>query len=374
MMRRLLPRVFLALLAAAAGSLPAAHAADATAPDYGDPASWICRPGNDAPCTSGLDAATIDAAGNRRPQPFKVADAPAIDCFYVYPTASLQRAAYADMTASPELVRVTKAQVGRLSSRCRVFAPIYRQMTMMSLARAMSGQGTVSNGMPYADVLAAWNWYLQHDNQGRGVVLIGHSQGTMLLQRLIAREIDGTPVQARLVSAILAGDHALAIPRGAQLGGTFKSIPVCAAADQTGCAYAFGSYAADDPTTRHFFGHDPGEGMVAACASPAAPSGGSGTLKTYLPRPESAPASDPPWIELVGQLEGECRTVGSDRVFVVSVLDSRDATTLRNRLGRAAARPGWGLHRIDLNLVQGNILDVLDAEIAAWLRRGPPHA
>ena len=28
-----------------------------------------------------------------------------------------------------------------------------------------------------ADVLAAWNYYLEHDNQGRGVVLVGHSQG-----------------------------------------------------------------------------------------------------------------------------------------------------------------------------------------------------
>ena len=31
------------------------------------------------------------------------------------------------------------------------------------------------------DVVAAWRHYLDHDNRGRGVVLIGHSQGTGML-------------------------------------------------------------------------------------------------------------------------------------------------------------------------------------------------
>ena len=50
------------------------------------------------------------------------------------------------------------------------------------------------------DVKAAWEHYLAYNNVGRGVVLIGHSQGSGLLTRLIASEIDGKPVQVGIVS------------------------------------------------------------------------------------------------------------------------------------------------------------------------------
>ena len=37
----------------------------------------------------------------------------------------------------------------------------------------------------YADVLDAWREYLARDNRGRGVVLLGHSQGTRMLRQLL---------------------------------------------------------------------------------------------------------------------------------------------------------------------------------------------
>ena len=57
-------------------------------------------------------------------------------------------------------------------------------------------------GLGYEDVRAAWRYYLAHDNGNRGIVLIGHSQGTVILTELIRREIEGTPVQSRIVSAL----------------------------------------------------------------------------------------------------------------------------------------------------------------------------
>ena len=40
-------------------------------------------------------------------------------------------------------------------------------------------------GQAYADVAEAWHTYLKRFNHGRGVVLIGHSQGTFVLRRLV---------------------------------------------------------------------------------------------------------------------------------------------------------------------------------------------
>lgn len=222
---------------AALGLATPALAQSAAPVDYSQASSWLCRSGKEAVCTTGLDAMAITADGQRTRQVFTPAANPPIDCFYVYPTASREPTLYADMAQSPELEKTVRDQVGRLSANCRVFAPIYRQLTLTGLGEVMKAGKPLDWSAPYKDVLDAWTHYLAHDNHGRGVVLIGHSQGTILLQKLIAEQVDGKPVQKQLVSTFLAGDPSLAVPEGAKVGGVFKSVALCSSASQTGCAY-----------------------------------------------------------------------------------------------------------------------------------------
>jgi hypothetical protein len=324
--------------------------------DYSVAAHWVCRPGAETTCTTGLDATVQYADGHTEPQPFTPAADPPIDCFYVYPSVSKEQTPYADLADSPEIQTVTKAQVGRLSSRCRVFAPIYRQATGYGL-----NHGSASfSGLPMLDVQAAWAHYLQNDNKGRGVVLIGHSQGTILLQSLIADSIDGTTSQALLVSAFLAGDPSLGVPPGGVVGGTFAHIPTCSDAAQTGCVYVWGSFLAGDISAPPVFGGARTDGLASACVNPAAPAGGSGVLKFYYE------GRDPPWVEAVGQFSGACLTESGANIFVVSVEPGTLAAHNTSILKGSEVSPGWGIHPRDIGLVQGNILDVLDAEIATW--------
>ena len=121
------------------------------------------------------------------------------------------------MTANAEERRVVEQQLSRLGAQCRVYAPLYRQFTLTALRAAVTG-GTPPGGSArpntgYQDVVAAWNHYLEHENDGRGVVLIGHSQGAGVLTQLIANEIDGKPAQDKLVSAMLLGSN-LAVDKG----------------------------------------------------------------------------------------------------------------------------------------------------------------
>jgi hypothetical protein len=229
---------------------------------YAGDAAWLCRPGRRDACSSAeLDAVRLDARGGRTPAPFQPAGAPPIDCFYVYPTVSADPTPVSDMTPGPEEARTAASQAARFASRCRVFAPVYRQITLAGLRSAMGGGVAVDWSEPYGDVRAAWRDYLRRDNGGRGVVLIGHSQGAILLSRLLAEEIETNPAQKRLlVSAILAGHPGLAVPEGQDVGGDFKTTPLCRARDQTGCAVVFASYAATDPATRRFFGKVEGAG------------------------------------------------------------------------------------------------------------------
>ena len=102
------------------------------------------------------------------------------------------------------------------------------------------------------------------------MVLIGHSQGSGVLTELIRREIDGKPIQSKIVSALLLGTN-VAVPKGQDVGGAFKTMPLCRAADQVGCVISYVSFRSNvPPPADSRFGKVQGEGMEAACTNPAA--------------------------------------------------------------------------------------------------------
>ena len=334
--------------------------------DYGQASSWLCRPGRQDACAVNLDAAAFNAQGQRTPKPFKAASDPAIDCFYVYPTVSDEGSTYADMIAGPAETRVAEAQAARFSAKCRVFAPLYRQVTLTGLRASMQGRGTPSLDGPYADVRDAWRAYLANDNHGRGVILIGHSQGSILLTRLLAEEIDGKPAQKQLVAAYLAGDLGFSVPAGKDVGGTLKSIPLCRSATQSGCALVWSTYQDGDAASPRFFGVNPRPGLAAACTNPAALSGGRAPLDGFTHKPSFAASDDPPWVEMAGQLTGECVADSQGVVLRVKPVPGPLANLVQALLDRSQVAPGWGEHILDVSLVQGNLLDLADSQGKAW--------
>jgi hypothetical protein len=354
---------------ASAGPCDVAMANEASV-DYEQAANWICRPGAEGICTSGLDVLVIAANGRRTLHRFRPASNPPVDCFYVYPTVSEERSTYSDLRLTPEIANAAREQAGRLTSRCRLFAPIYRQLTGAGLSAVLAAHGSADWREPYADILAAWRWYRAHDNHGRGVVLIGHSQGSILLQKLLAEQIDGKSAQHILVAAFLGGDLSLPVEQGSNSGGAFKHILLCTDGAQIGCAYAWNSYLAGDRSANRMFGHNQSALLVAGCASPAAPGGGAGELQAYFERPASAPVGDPPWVNWVGALSGQCTVDAQGNVLRVTIRPGPFAG-----LVGAALRAGadgdpveWGLHGVDMDLMQGNMLDRIEDETVAWLR------
>ncbi len=341
----------------------------AAAPDYKTDAAWLCRPGHNEACAVPLDAVRVDASGARTPEPFKAAADPKVDCFYVYPTVSRDPTPLSDLNPGPEELNVVKQQLARLGAKCRLYAPMYRQVTLAGLnARLRGGATTMDWSTPLVDVKAAWDDYLARDNKGRGVILVGHSQGTILLSMLIAAEIEGRPVEKRIVAAYLAGHPGLQAREGAGPGEAFPGLPICKSMAQTGCTLVWSAYKADDPATTLAFGRDASPTRKAGCVNPAAPQGGKGVLKAYFARAATAPASDPPFVEYVGGLSAQCTPDAGGNVLRVAVEPGPNAAELTTALSRAGL-PGWGLHTYDVNLVIGNLLDETDAKVAAWTSR-----
>jgi hypothetical protein len=354
--------------------------------DYSDGKTWLCRPGRQDACAVDLSTTVVAADGKLTIEKWSSNPKAAIDCFYVYPTVSNDPTPNSDMNAGPEELGVIKAQFARFGSECRTFAPLYRQVTLTALRAGLAGKPMAVDGaLGYNDVVDAWKYYLEHDNQGRGVVLIGHSQGSGVLTRLIRNEIDGKPVQDRMISALLLGTS-LPVPKGKDVGGAFKQVPVCRSASQTGCVIAYASFRSSvPPPANSKFGRVAGEGMAAACANPAALGGGSGALHSYLaaagrgngssaePRPWVTPpqAISTPFVSVPGLLTAECVSNEKGSYLEITVhgnpADPRTDDIVGDVVVGGQVQPDWGLHLIDVNLAMGNLIDVVRQQAKAYL-------
>jgi hypothetical protein len=382
-----------AILTFGLGSAVRASAEDAAAApapaDYANPALWLCLPDRQDACTESQDATIIAVDGKQTHETFHPAKNPFIDCFYVYPTVSNQPGGNSDLTITGAEKSVVNAQFARFAAKCRLFAPMYRQVTLTALRSMIAGTPIpVDRDLGYHDVLAAWNYYLAHENKGRGVVLVGHSQGSGVLTRLLKEEIDGKPIQAKLISAILMGTS-LPVPKGADVGGAFKNIPVCRSNSQISCVIAFADFRANVPPPENSrFGKAP-EGMQAVCANPASLGGGSGALDAYLSSRRISTGSDGPqeafewtqpaklidtsFVKVPGLLSAACVVDEHGSYLAVTLHPTPGGARVNDISGDIVVNgqvlEDWGLHLIDANLTMGNLVAIVGDETKAYLAK-----
>ncbi len=367
--------------------LPATDIAHA---DFANPSLWLCRPdlANDK-CRINLDATIIGKDGKGTVEKYVAAADPKVDCFFVYPTVSNDKTWSSDWTVDNMEIDDIKLQFARFGAVCRQFAPIYRQTTLTALRIASGGPQPIGERLPqgvggYNDVLDAWNWYMANENKGRGVILIGHSQGAGVLSRLIAQEIEGKPAQKQFVSAMLLGSSVM-VPPGKDVGGTLKSIPLCRAESQTGCVINYVTFrnTLPPPDTARF-GKANG-GNAAACNNPANLGGGQGVPDAYFltkgflngsagpNQPAWAnppPTITTPFVKVPGLISTKCITRGDYSYLEMTVTpDPTDARTdeLAGEIQRATGPDlNWGLHLIDVDHSMGDLVRIAKKQAAAW--------
>jgi hypothetical protein len=368
-------------IAAAAALLVSAPAAAHDGPHYERDSSWLCLPGRADTCGGPLATTALNANGyGSTGQALPAKDAK-VDCFYVYPTVSRDPGLNSDLTPGLEENATAAVQLARFASVCRTFAPVYRQVTATALPRAFAGEDIRANfATAYSDVLAAWKDYLARRSEGRRFVLIGHSQGSIHLLKLLQEEIEGKPVAKRMLSAILLG-WAVEVPPGKLVGGSLKSTPLCTRVGQTGCVITYMSFRASaPPPAGSFLGRAARPGMTAGCTNPAALRGGRGKLDSYWfalsPVPQGAEpvawsgqgAPPTPFLRTEGLVTAECRHDGQAGYLAVTEnADPKDARTDRipgDVYIGGKLNPGWGLHLVDMNLAQGDLIRLVEEQAA----------
>ena len=335
-----------------------------------------------------MDATSVGPSGSTTIEHTVRAADPPIDCFYVYPTVSTQSTPNANLAVDPAETSVAIMQASRFSADCRIYSPMYRQATLSAIADGFKG---VNENEVYGDVLDAWNYYLAHYNRGRGVVMIGHSQGSFVLENLISNVIDPRPSERKLlVSAILLGGNVnvrkiSAAPsaasstasgsRTAERGGsTFANIPPCRTRDQIGCVVAYSSFD-HAPPENSLFGRTSAPGEQVLCVNPVDPSAPIGVpepLSPYFPTKALGVGlsggkhvvASTPWVTYPALFTATCEyRNGASWLQIADVRSPGDRRAhLEDQLG-----PTWGLHLIDVNIALGNLVNLVQSESGTWV-------
>jgi hypothetical protein len=343
---------------------------------------WLCRPDMASdPCRGDQTTRYFQPDGSSYVAQPPVTKNPAIDCFYVYPTVSNQPTPNAAQAPDPEIRSIALYQAQRFSTRCRVYVPLYREVTTTGVALASQTHDTTPYETAFEDVLEAWRSYLANDNHGRGVVLIGHSQGSRMLRALIRREIDPDPAARKLlVSAIIPGANANVAD--------FQNVPPCSSGSQTGCVISYSTFNETPPDNARFgrtdtdpvanaLGLPAGPGLEVLCTNPAELAGSGDRLASLVPSQPFAPgviflllvklyrgpspSADTPWLQPTDHYVGHCTESNGATVLMIGPVPGADARTLD-----PSPDDTWGVHLVDINIALGNLVKVVGMQSRAW--------
>jgi hypothetical protein len=190
-------------------------------PDYSKDSSWAALP-------SKKDSADLVPVSWLK----DAQDSAKVDVFYIHPTTYIGGLPWNADVSDESLNNRTdknaiKHQASVFNGSCKVYAPRYRQAVLRAFFITSDKEDAQKAlDLAYSDVKKAFQYYLDHYNQGRPVIIAGHSQGAHHAMRLLKDFFDGKPLQQKLVAAYPVGMYFSC--------DTLSSIGPCTARGQTG--------------------------------------------------------------------------------------------------------------------------------------------
>jgi len=367
-------------------ALAAPVAAQTAKNDYSDGKSWRCRPGRQAACAVDQTTTIVAADGTLTREEWNAHPGAPIDCFYVYPTVdpSMVPGNHADFSDTTIMREVTRFEIARFGAVCRLFVPLYRQVTIATYL-ASPEERAERLGAAFDDVLDAFRWYRAHYDEGYPIVLLGHSQGADMVMRLLntlfARD---DALRWRLLVAMAIGSG-VELPEGSAATvarDRARHIPPCTSGDALGCLVAFNTFLPEG-SAYPWLGR-PLAGRQIACVNPADVGGAGKHLLSGAVFPtRSRIAGDlaasrwakTPFLELRDFYSASC-VDGGDGFHYLAVEPApgpADKRTSPVDLDSPMWHTPLGLHLLDYQFAQGDLVDLVrrKAAVAAKRDEGP---
>ncbi|MEZ5039392.1 MAG: DUF3089 domain-containing protein [Saprospiraceae bacterium] len=236
------------LLCACAGIKPQGAfslTAHSTNPDYSQLENWAAHPEKSDPADRNPNGVTQASQMDDK-----------VDVFFLHPTTYTgkkgQRNWNGDLKDGKLNERTDGStilyQASIFNGAGRVFAPRYRQAHLHAYFTKDTSSSQAAFELAYSDVKAAFQYYLDHYNQGRPIIIASHSQGTTHGVRLLKEFFDKQPLQAQLVAAYLVGMPVLK--------SAFVAIPPCETPTDTNCFCSWRTYKKDYLPKKYAIGNE----------------------------------------------------------------------------------------------------------------------
>ena len=202
-----------------------------TVPDYSDSKYWAAHPWKKDPSDSIPEPLTSESKDS------------SVDVFFLHPTSFTSKKTSgvvwnadindAELNAKTDYSSILY-QASVFNASARVFAPRYRQAHIFSFFTKDTLKGKESLALAYEDVRRAFEYYLQHYNNGRPIIIASHSQGTVHAAMLLKDYFENKALQNQLVCAYLIG---MVLPKH-----FFSSFEPCPDSTSTGCFTGWRTY------------------------------------------------------------------------------------------------------------------------------------
>jgi hypothetical protein len=163
-----------------------------------------------------------------------------VDVFFLHPTTLTGKkderwnAAINDAAINAKTDYSTILYQASVFNEYRVFAPRYRQAHIRAYFTRDSAAAEKAFNLAYEDIKKAFKYYLDHDNNGRPIIIASHSQGSSHALHLLKEFFDSAGLKKRLVVAYVVGMY---IP-----GNYFSTLKPCTDSLQTGCVCGWRSF------------------------------------------------------------------------------------------------------------------------------------
>jgi hypothetical protein len=312
-------------------------------PDYSDEKNWCALPWK----KDGADK--VPANSNMKDEQ----DSAKVDVFFIHPTtyysrkswnAPLDDATTNKLRDSFPLVK----QASVFNGSCRVFAPAYRQAT---LGTFFQKENSANHDKPLelacSDVFRAFEYYLQHYNNGRPFIIASHSQGSRHAEELLKKYIDGKDLQKQMIAAYVIG--------GWVKKNSFTHLKIMNAPDETGGVVCWRTMK-DKKRTRKIDARHGKQlaigGTNAAIVNPV-----SWTTDTLWHEPTTNSGSVPSTFNRV------------DKNLVTAQVSGNFLYVKRIRKPGYKSRLGSNYHIYDYSLFYLNIRENVKTRIAAWEKK-----
>ncbi|HTQ63586.1 MAG TPA: DUF3089 domain-containing protein [Puia sp.] len=157
----------------------------------------------------------------------------AVDVFFLHPTTygsgkdTAWNADINDALINAKTDYSTILYQASAFNECRVFAPRYRQAHVRAYFTTDTEKAISAFDLAYQDIKSAFQYYLDHYNHGRPIIIASHSQGSTHAIRLLKEFFENKPLKSKLVVAYIVG---MVIPKN-----YYTSLSPCKDSAQTGC-------------------------------------------------------------------------------------------------------------------------------------------